>query len=247
MDRKFGWRPSLPDFRDFRYRAISPDKEVAQLPPVKYLICPPVVDQGDLGSCVFFALSYAMESAQVSQDIIPENPSQLFAYYHYRETYGQIDYDDGAMIRDAVKLLAADGICGEEDWPYLTANFAVKPPFQSYIKAREHRIQSYHALETMEDMLNCIADGYGFVCGISVYSSIDDAVVVKTGKVPVPGKDDKFLGGHAIYVGGYNLHKQMFKFQNSWGKDWGDQGFGWIPFAYLESNGLCGDRWTVRR
>ena len=242
--RTYGWKGvGFPDFRDFKYRGIAPEIEV---PPVKYLICPPVVDQGHLGSCVFFALSYAMEAMQISQDAVPLNPSQLFAYFRYRSIYGDVKSDDGAFIRDAIKTYAL-GVCLEEYWPYCLVNFSKQPSAEAYQEAENHKIQSYHALESLDDMIHCIASGFGFVCGISCYESFDSLMTERTGVVNLPGKGEKFLGGHALFIGkGYDLHKQVFYFQNSYSRNWGDKGFGTIPFFYLTNRGLCGDIWTIR-
>lgn len=244
--RKYGWKGIIPDFRDAGYAYKTIASKLEEIPPVKYLICSPVADQEDLGSCVFFALTAHKAATAVQNDRDPVNLSQLWAYYHYRDKYGQVEYDDGAYIREAIKLLAADGIPHEDCWPYVTGNFAKEPPAGCLDQAQENRITSFHALESREDMIHCLAAGFGFICGISVYSSFDSDYTARTGIVTMPQKGDKFLGGHAIYICGYDLHKQMFKFQNSYGKSWGDDGFGWIPFSYLTNRGLCGDVFTIR-
>jgi C1A family cysteine protease len=245
--RKYGWKGVIPDFRDtaYAYKTIGPRLE-EDIPPVKYLICPPVVDQEDLGSCVFFALTAHMAATAVQNDRDPLNLSQLWAYYHYRKTHGLVEYDDGAYIREAIKLVAAAGIPHEDCWPYVTGNFAKGPPDECLIEAKANRIKSYHALETRDDMILCLAAGFGFVCGISVYTSFDSESTAKTGIVTMPGPGDKFLGGHALYFWGYNLHKDVFHFQNSYSRGWGEDGHGTIPISYLSNRGLAGDIFTIR-
>lgn len=243
---KYGWRGiGLPDQRDafFSYKAVMPT--LPEIPKVKYLICAQVVDQGDLGACVFFALSYALEAMQVARDEVPINPSQLYAYYRYRELYGNVNSDDGAFIRDAIKTYA-EGVCLEKVWPYLIANFAKQPPARAYQEAQEHQIQSYHAIYTQEDMLQCLASDYGFVGGISCYESFDSLATERTGIVNLPGAQEKLLGGHALYFCGYDLHKGVLHFQNSYSKSWGKEGFGIIPIEYLTNSRLAGDIWTIR-
>jgi C1A family cysteine protease len=245
--RKYGWKGIIPDFRDagYAYKTIAPRLE--EIPPAKYLICSPVVDQEDLGSCVFFALTAHIAATAVENDQDPLNLSQLWAYYHYRDSHGLVEYDEGAYIREAIKLVATDGIPLEDCWPYDTRKFAQAPPGKCLAEARANRITSYHALESRQDMIHCLASGFGFVCGVSLYSSFDSTYTAKTGIVTMPGPGEKFLGGHAIWVCGYDLHKDMFKWQNSYGKGWGDDGFGWLPINYLAHPGLCGDRFTVRQ
>ena len=64
----------------------------------------------------------------------------------------------------------------------------------------------------------------------------------------MPKTGEAFLGGHMIYVGGgYDRHKKMFKFMNSWGTAWGQEGFGWLPFDYLTDRNLASDFFTIRK
>lgn len=244
---RFGWkgRTPFPDPRDKAHayrRMFAP----VPLPKVKDLICAPVVDQDNLGACVWFAIIAHLAATAVENDLEPVDLSQLYGYYRYRELHGDINSDDGCYIRDAVKLANKEGICHGESWKYIISNWNKKPPKECYYEAPEHRVLSYHTLESLEDMLQSIAMGYGFVGGISCYESLDDPVTQQTGIVRMPGAEEKLQGGHAIFFCGYDIHKQMFKFQNSWGKGWGDKGFGYIPFRYVNNPYLAADFWTVR-
>ena len=237
---------SLGDMRDLRfaYRTAFP---VVEAPPVKYLICSPVADQADLGSCGAFAAVYNLVGTAVMNDQDPLNLSQMFLYYVYREKYGNAASDDGVLLRDLLKTLASVGICREDMWPYVLAKFAAKPPPEAYAEAAQHRISSYHALYTAEDMIQCLASGYGFIGGIGCYESFDSLYTERTGKVAIPEPQEKLLGWHALFFCGYNLNKEIIIFQNSYGREWGDNGFGWIPLKYLTNPRLAADFWTVRR
>ena len=93
-------------------------------------------------------------------------------------------------------------------------------------------------------MLSCLAEGYCFGCGISVYDSFMD--VGAAGIVPMPSKNEQWLGGHAITIWGYHKANKVFFGQNSWGKDWGKDGRFTLPFEYLANVGLASDFWTIR-
>ena len=251
--RKFGLKGlSLGDQRDaplsFRIKQFSGEFPVlADIPPVKYLICSPVVDQAELGSCGAFALLAHKAATDEENSGNPLNLSQLWLYYRYRERFAHVEYDDGVFLRDLIKVLAADGVCTEEDWPYVLANWDKKPPAETYARAIPNRIQSYHALYTRGDMIQCLASGYGFIGGIGCYEGFDSLYTEQTGIVKVPDIKEKLLGWHAIYFGGgYDLHRDMIMFQNSYGTGWGKDGFGWIPISYLMNPRLAGDFWTVR-
>src|ERR1700681_1590601 len=102
-----GWLPDLPDARDFMYAA--PLKVLQALPPSVDLRsgCPPVYDQGQLGSCTANAIAAAIEFDQRKQKLTQKfSPSRLFIYYNERVLEGTISVDGGAMLRDAIKSVA---------------------------------------------------------------------------------------------------------------------------------------------
>jgi len=247
----FGWKPDTPDFRDFRFKE---KVEYVEEPPVKYLICAPIKNQLNLGSCVFNGISSAMENADIEvRNIIPPVPySRLYAYYKYRELEGiPINYDSGASIREAIKIIAKNGICLESVWPYDLDYWASKPSKEADLDAENHKILEYYALTDLKDMIQSIASGWGFVCGIGCYESFDSDYTEKTGKVLVPQPNERFLGGHCIYFWGYDKHlfdgEGGFHFQNSYGAEWGKKGRGTIPFSYLSNRNLATDFWTIRK
>jgi len=238
---------SLGDRRDLEFAYRNKFTPMADVPRVKSLICSPVADQSDLGSCGAFASIYHMVSTAVQNDQDQINLSQLFLYYAYRERFGDVNSDDGVMLRDLLKTLANVGVCQEETWPYTLTNWNKKPPLSAYAEATNHIISSYHALYSVDDIINCLAAGYGFIGGIGCYEGFDSLYTEKTGVVEIPKQGEKLLGWHAIYMGaGYDLHKGMVKFENSYGPEWGDNGYGWISFEYLMDPHLAADFWTIR-
>ena len=241
---RFGWRgPGVPDKRDVTYSYHQTFARV-DVPMVKDLIIGPVVDQANLGSCGAFAATANMVSTAEENTGNPLNLSQLWLYYRYRERFGHVEYDDGVFLRDLIKVLASDGVPLEDDWPYVLTNWDKKPPPESYARALPNRITSYHALYTLDDMIQCIASGFGFFGGISWYESADSLYTEKTGRIEYP-PSGKLLGGHALFFSKYDQHKGVFGGPNSWG-DWGDNGKFTIDFDYLTEQRLAGDYWTIR-
>src|SRR5206468_6179120 len=118
----FGWIPDLPDHRDFLYAA--PVAMLRALPTRVDLRrqCPPIYDQGQLGSCTANAIGGAIEFDQMKQ-ALPDVfvPSRLFIYYNERVIEGTVDDDAGAMIRDGIKSVARQGAPHETVWPYTIA------------------------------------------------------------------------------------------------------------------------------
>jgi len=247
--QRFGWKPDLPDFRDHMYSA--PHLTLAALPPQVDLRpqCPPVYDQGELGSCTGNAIAGAVHFDRRKQGLSPDFvPSRLFIYYNERVIEHSVSQDAGAMIRDGIKSISKAGVCPETpDWPYDITKFAQKPPAQAFSDALHHKAVSYQRLvNTLTQMKGCLASGYPFVFGFSVYESFESQTVAHTGVVPMPQPKEQMLGGHAVLAVGYDDAQQRFTVRNSWGPSWGMAGYFTIPYAYLTDSNLADDFWTVR-
>jgi len=148
-------------------------------------------------------------------------------------------------LRDGIKTLVKSGVCWESSWPYLVKHFTKKPLLRCYKEAKEHLIQSYHRITSLSEMLACLADGFPFVFGFSVYESFESKSVARTGVVPMPGRNERVIGGHAVMAVGFNQKQKRFLVRNSWGKKWGQEGYFTMPYKYLET--LAQDFWTIRK
>ena len=239
--KRYGWIPDLPDRRDRMYAA--PAEQLRELPPRVDLTpqCPPVYDQGELGSCTANAIAGALQFEE------PFRPSRLFIYYNERAMEGTIDEDAGATLRDGIKSVATQGAAHETMWPYVIARFRRKPPPVVYADGRKHKALLYRrVLRSLEQMQGCLASGFPFVFGFSVYESFESPDVAKSGVVPMPSPDEALLGGHAVLAVGYDTEKRRFAVRNSWGPAWGREGYFTMPFDYLLDESLSDDFWTVK-
>jgi C1A family cysteine protease len=249
MNRRpgYGWVPDLPDHRDLLYsqvRAVPPSLPVSvDLRPK----CSPVENQGQLGSCTANALAGALEFLELESGTLFTDLSRLFIYYNERVIEHTIKSDSGAQIRDGVKTLAKQGVCPEKKWPYVISKFENKPTPACYAEAKNHIITSYHRILTLDEMRTCLAEGYPFVFGFTVYESFESLEVARTGIVDMPESSERVVGGHAVLGVGYNDEQRRFIVRNSWGKDWGQRGYFTIPYGYLASRNLADDFWTVRK
>lgn len=243
--KRYGWRPDLPDFRDFAYTAPA----VAALPPKVDLRpqCPPVYDQGQLGSCTANAIGGAIEFDQMKQKQAPSVPSRLFIYYNERVIEGTVGQDAGAQIRDGVKSVNKVGAPPETLWPYRISKFAQKPPTAAFTAALKHQVVSYQRVgRDLAQMRGCLAAGYPFIFGFTVYDSFESTQVAKTGVLNMPAKSERVVGGHAVLCVGYDDDAQRFTVRNSWGVNWGMKGYFSMPYTYLLSGGLASDFWMLK-
>jgi C1A family cysteine protease len=246
--KRYGWIPDLPDRRDRMFAA--PAAALRARPPRVDLRAqnPPVFDQGQLGSCTAQAIAAALEFDQMKQqqaDVF--TPSRLFIYYNERVMEGTPDEDSGAMLRDGIKSVAKEGGPHESLWPYVISRFRQKPAAGVYEDGARHEAILYQRLrQSIEQLQGCLADGYPFVFGFSVYESFESADVAKTGTVRLPRRAEALIGGHAVVAVGYDDPRQRFIVRNSWGTSWGVGGYFTMPYAYLLDGGLSDDFWTIR-
>ena len=245
--RIYGWKPDLPDNRDFLFEVKRPMDlpEKVDLRPNDM----PVFDQGQLGSCTANAISAAYSfnmRKQVEDEIF--TPSRLFIYYNEREMENSIPYDNGAMIRTGIKSINRVGVCDEQIWPYDISKFTEKPLTECYRQAERNKAVKYERLNNSKNELKtCLALGLPFVFGFTVYESFETKAVAKTGKMPMPGKKEKSMGGHAVMGVGYDDTTNCFIIKNSWSEKWGDKGYFYMPYDFITDSDYCADFWVIQR
>ena len=243
----YGWIPDLPDHRDKLYKELA-IVEPGKLPPHVDLRphCPPIEDQGQLGSCTANALAGNLGYLKKQKLHKVLAFSRLFIYYNERVVEHTTGTDSGAMLRDGIKTLAKLGACPESEWPYNIKEFTVQPPEKDYQDALNYQITSYYRILTLNSMKHTLANGFPFVFGFSVYESFESEAVAKTGIVPMPAAGERMIGGHAVMAVGYDDSKDHFIVRNSWGTSWGVEGYFFMPYEYLTNHNLASDFWTIR-
>lgn len=264
-NHSYGWRPDKPDKRDLYHT--PPARLTLVLPPSidQRPKMPPVYDQGALGSCTFNMASgmmhYLMLNGMHIRDNVGEvfTPSRLAGYYDERVIEGTVDWDSGAEIRDALKVIAQNGVGPEdragapENWPYDISKFKVKPPAAYYAEATTHQGLVYSRVQQNECMMKgVLAQGLPIGIGFTVYDSFESDYTNSTGIVTMPGPGEGVLGGHAVMVVGYDDEgkaapiPRCWIVRNSWGEGWGDAGYCYFPYAYLLDSGLSDDFWCLQ-
>jgi C1A family cysteine protease len=246
--RRYGSHPDIPDLRDHEYR---PPPRLRRSLPARVDLrpqCPPVYDQGTLNSCSANAIAAAIwfdEAQRGSSRSV--SPSRLFIYYNERAREGLTATNAPVSLRDGYKSVARDGACPDELWPYRADLSTRKPPPRCYRQALRHRVISYRRIRReLGQFKACLAEGYPFTLGISVYQSLESHRVARSGIVPLPARHEKHLGGHAVLAVGYEEARRVFIVRNSWGARWGIRGYGLLPYDFLLHPALSWDFWTVR-
>ena len=261
--KRFGWRRGRLDPRDRIFNLEESILQPWQLPKTVDLTSemPPVLDQGDLGSCVSNAAASLLEHQQARQGEAEGKvtPSRLFIYYQARVRGGYpINEDTGAEIRDGIKVLAKDGGPPETDWPYDIGKFAQKPPAKAYTDATKYEALVYQKIIVNSPgapMRTAIANHQPINFGFQVPDYFEDGSwdQAKT-PLPLPDANTNFIGGHAVLAVGYDWSMTRFKVpvfhcRNSWGPDWGtDNGYFYVPFNLFDPwRGIADDLWILKQ
>jgi C1A family cysteine protease len=204
----------------------------------------PVEDQGDLGSCTANAIAGAYEYLEKRITGREGDVSRLFIYYLERKMEGNENQDSGAQLRNGMKVLKSYGACSERTWPYDVDRFTDEPHEHAFSEAESHLVDEYQRVPVdLHAMKTCIAEGYPFVFGTKIYKQFEKDG--NHGRISMPSGSD--LGGHAMLACGYSDQDQVFVVRNSWGADWGDAGYCYIPYDYLADSDQTHDCWTLRR
>ncbi len=241
----FGWKPSTPDWNDQRFMLDLPTITIPRHVNLSGQ-CPPIWNQGAQGSCTGHGVGRAYEFDLKKQGI-DFMPSRSFIYANSRKIEGTFPQDSGSSVRDSVQGVARFGVPPSSLFPYNPGVCNLTPSPEVYAAAAKHKAISYQALsQDLTSMKACLASGFVFVGGFSVFQNFEDDRTSTTGLVSMP--KGRNIGGHCICFCGFNSHN-YFMFANSWGTDWGDPDFpghGWFPPEYITNPNLASDFWVIR-
>jgi len=211
----------------------------------------PVKDQGQLGSCVGFAVA-AMKEWQEKhehEEEVAKGKRGRPKVYDYSEAWlywnsKKLDpwpNEEGTSIRYAMKVLQKIGVPTEKGWPYKSVGDVGKPKKWAGLVARWALIESYQRIDTLTGLKLALVNGpvpIGIPCFYEIF------FVGSDGYVPYPADPDKIYGGHAVCAVSYNNRTQLIKFKNSWGKKWGANGYGFLPYKYIDD--FLWDAWSSK-
>ena len=194
----------------------------------------PIETQLHLGSCVGQAVVGAYELMMNKKCNGYVDLSRLFVYYNARVLDNAVDEDVGSYVRDGVKSISKWGVCMENIWPYVIDKFATAPSIDAYDEAKQRIITRYYRLLTIQDMVQAMDNEYPVVTSMNVYNSFYDLAEPGEILLKMPMKSDDVIGGHAVVFVGYDADNRTFIARNSFGLDWGDNGYFYVPFDYAK-------------
>jgi len=267
-----GWRPDPPDFRDLTFeshevqgilRISTPYKAAtgpgAVLPASIDLRkwCTRIRDQGAANASTAFSAIALTEYFERRAFGRHENYSELFLYRATRDLLG-FKTDLGADLRTTLHALQRFGAPAEKIMPYAAEREGETPPAFAYAYSDMFRNIRYFRLddakltgkEVLLNVRRCLAARLPTVFGVSVYTSFPQPGEGAEVQLPEPG--EQLLGGHALLAIGYDDERMIggeqgaLLVRNSWGAGWGEKGYGYLPYRFVESK-LAVDFWSYIR
>ena len=216
----------------------------------------PVKDQGNLGSCVAFAVTAMKEWQETIENEMEiklgkrnyrkrkvYNLSEAWVYWNAKK----IDYwpdEEGTSIRFALKVLNKIGVPCETAWKYSDIDIG-KPESWASLVAQWSLIDSYWRVSNLDELKLALLKG-PVVIAIPCFDSI--FYTGTNGLIEYPRSPNDIYGGHAICAVGYNDNMKnvggVIKIKNSWGRKWGDGGYGYLPYQYI--NDFLWDAWACK-
>lgn len=202
----------------------------------------PVRNQGNEGTCVAFASVSGVKEYQDKKEyhkLIRLSPR--FLYSLCKEIDGA-PFEDGTYPRVAMKVLLNSGVCHESFWPY--APYQKDPARKGADSdAKRFKIKAYARIKSLIEMKRSLLVNGPFLAGVKVYKSWFTGNVERGGFIPMPKRNEELAGGHAICIVGYDDKLEVLKFKNSWGLNWADKGYGYLPYEYMKK--YCSDAWSA--
>jgi C1A family cysteine protease len=262
--RDFGWRPDLPDHRDYPVdhdvaaTVLSQLKVRSRKPPelptsVDWRdYCGPVEDQQELGTSAAHACVALIQQFERRASGRLLRLSRLFAHQAARRQLNS-GGDARVSLRTVLKAIVQCGVPPEKYWPYDASKLTCEPDAFAYSFQRRFRTLRYVRLDSREAngeqvlsrLRGFLAAGFPFVFGFPVCTAVTDEA-----EVPLPRSTDAIVGGQAVTAVGYDDKRRIrsdkgaLLVRNSWGDKWGDNGYGWLPYAYVIER-LAMDFWTL--
>lgn len=212
----------------------------------------PICNQGQLGSCTAFAALQWFSALRVQSGYPWVEYSELAQYYEERVLQNTVNEDSGATTEEALTVLETFGPMAETRDPYNIANFRNPPPsdWLSHIKLLDKQarwISRNPDGKLIPPIKNALAHNHPIVFGFICFDTLESREAAMTGLVVRPVSINP-IGGHDCNIVGYDDHKVVGPdvgaclIRNQWDEGWGDHGYFWLSYEYLEAyldGGAC--------
>lgn len=201
----------------------------------------PIRNQGKIGSCTAFStisvFEYVLNQAQKGKKHIL---SPRYLYYNVcKKNIDGTPVDNGSSLYDNFESLGRDGVCVETLCPY-DDDFKIPPTDEAKQDALSHLVTEAKNVNIChKDLTSALADGHPIAVSLKLFNSFgagENGFIFR----PTPKElESSDFGWHAMVICGYSEEKKIYIVRNSWGVGFGDHGYCYIPFSYIEDRSLC--------
>ncbi len=191
----------------------------------------PAGDQGPVGSCVAWATGYtamgllANEQGRTGQPFAP-----MFVYAQIAK-----GNDTGTWASVALPIERDQGIDTKAHYWQGDFDYTTQPDASERANALQYRLTGFTDLTNSADRVtaikNAISSGLPVPIGFRVRTSF--RYLNSTNYTYTPRKGEKVIGGHEVTIVGYDEYG--VEIENSWGSDWGNQGYFIAPWSFITS------------
>lgn len=209
-------------------------------------LLPPIRDQGQRGTCIAFAVTAAHETARIGLSGGIEDLAEEILYWGCKQL--DRNQSSGTVFTSAAGALQRWGQPLEELWPYDGYRDDsvpyYRPPAGALDLSNCRRASLRRVKNGAHEIKRFLTANQVVVLGIMISHGFLQPV---KGRIPMPAPQAGFLGGHAVVAVGYQdatvPNKGSLIIRNSWGNDWGDNGYGYLPYAYIQD--VRSEAWVV--
>jgi hypothetical protein len=204
---------------------------------------PLIGNQGSQGSCVGWATAYYLRSYQegVEANRLPRLTSELFspAYIYNQRATANRTVDGGMTMIDALRIATSQGVSTLATMPYNQRDWQTQPSAAARAEAARYLSASYQNVfigqgrANLEAIKQRLATGEAVLLAVPVYSEFF-RVTSTNAVIDIPASGSAFYGGHAILAVGYDNATRRVKFVNSWGAGWGQGGYAYLTYAFVQ-------------
>lgn len=201
-------------------------------------------NQGKQGACSAFSLVSVFEYF-LNRFKQPTDLSEAFVYYNARRINNKTNVDSGTTFLDIINAAKEDGICIEELCRYNENVFNETPFEEAYDDGESRKVtEAKNVSLDLYKFKSALSQGYPVVISARVFDSFVKNV---NGFVKVPDESE-FKGKeeyHAMVVCGYSDNEGYFIVRNSWGTNFGDSGYCYIPYEYMRNPRLISGAYVI--
>lgn len=199
---------------------------------------PPVMDQGPTSSCVGHAFACAIFIALRKAGVAVELPSPAWLYkvglcidrtYNGRGKPAPI-LDEGSMPNQVERGIDEFGMLDATDYPLDLETLLEEPTLFEFERASLKCMVGWGGIDTTgtereDDISRTLDSGRPYVFAVDADRPLEDNTGETLGPLVGPS-----LGGHmlcGLAVKRLTASRRRYKFQNSWTRNWGADGFGY--------------------